>query len=264
MKTLSWLILSLCLLCSTACQQGSAKQTLKVAASSVPHADILEVIKPELKSEGIDLEIIVVEDYNTPNRALADGEVDANFFQHPVFLALQMKDFHYPLEILNAVHLEPMGLYSHQVKSLDDLKEYAKIAVPSDPSNQARALALLEKVGLISLRQHGSHASILDIAGNPRHLKLIEIDSPLLARSLEDVDMAAITTNFALQAGLNPQKDALASEGPHSPFVNVIVIRKGESQRADLQALKKALQSEKVHRYIEEQYKGSILFIGDQ
>lgn len=241
------------------CSRESSGKTLKVAATSVPHAEILEVVKPELKKEGIDLQIIVVEDYNTPNRALADGEVDANFFQHPAFLEQQIKDFGYPLEVLTAVHLEPMGLYSHKVKSLKELKNDSKVAVPSDPSNQARALELLETAGLIRLGRHDSHSSLLDITYNPHNLKFVEIDSPLLARSLEDVDLAAITTNFALQGGLTPKKDALALEDSQSEYVNVVVVRKGDSQRADLQALKKALQSEEVRKFIEHQYKGAVI-----
>lgn len=264
MKTAAWLLTCLCCLAFAACSSGNGGKTLKVAATSVPHAEILEAVKPDLKAEGIDLQIIVVEDYNTPNRALTDKEVDANFFQHPAFLDLQMKDFGYPLEILGAVHLEPMGLYSHKAKTLKELKEHAKVAVPSDPSNQARALELMEAAGLIKVKKHSSHLSILDISDNPHGLKIVEIDSPLLARSLDDVDLAAITTNFALQGGLTPKKDALAIEDSHSDYVNVVVIRKGESGRADLQALKKALRSDKVRQYIDEHYKGAVIFVEER
>lgn len=243
----------------SACGNSSSTHTLKIAATSVPHEEILEFVKSDLEKEGIHVEVIVVEDYNIPNRALADKEVDANFFQHPVFLVLQVKDFGYPLEILGAVHLEPMGLYSHSIKTLADVKDRSKVAIPADTSNQARALELMEQAGLVTLRHNGRYSSILDIMENPRHLEFIEIDSPMLTRSLDDVDLAAITTNFALQGGLDPRKDSLAQENSHSAFVNVVVIRKGESERADLQALMKTLNSEKVRQFIKERYKGAVI-----
>lgn len=255
----SFLTSLLLCLCITSCQKEGSPKTLKVAATSVPHAEILEFIKPDLKKEGIDLEIIVMEDYNTPNRALADKEVDANFFQHPLFLEMQKKDFGYDLEILGSVHLEPMGLYSNKIKDIHALEEGSKIAIPSDPSNEARALALLENTGLLKLKRHDVNTSVLDISENPKHLQLVEIDSPLLARSLEDVDLAAITTNFALQGGLSPKADALAIEDAQSNFVNIVVIRPGEGERPDLQALIKILQSGKVRAFIEHKYKGAVI-----
>jgi D-methionine transport system substrate-binding protein len=259
MKQIGLLIAFVLSLSLIGCHRSDSGKTLKIAATSVPHAEILEEVKPDLKKEGIDLQIIVVEDYNTPNRALADHEVDANFFQHPAFLEQQIKDFGYSLEVLGAVHLEPMGLYSHKIHSLEELKEGSKAAVPSDPSNQARSLELMEKNGLIKLRRHDATTSVLDVSENPLRLKFVEIDSPLLARSLEDVDVAAITTNFALQGGLTPKKDALALEDAHSDYVNVIVVREGDSQRADLQLLLQALQSSKVRQYIEKHYKGAVV-----
>lgn len=241
------------------CSQKEDKQSLKVAATAVPHAEMLEQIKPDLKAQGIDLKIVVVEDFNTPNRALADKEVDANFFQHQPFLELQKREFKYPFEVLTAVHLEPMALYSKKIKALNELRDGALVAIPIDPTNQARALFLLESEGLIKLDSHDQNATLLNIVENPRHLSLQEIDPPLLARSLDDVDLAAINANFALQAGLNPKIDAIAREDKRSSYVNVIVIRKGEEQRADLQALKKAMTSEKVKAYINQKYNGSII-----
>lgn len=256
MKYLVTFVTSLLLL--TACSKDSHLKTLKIAATSIPHAEILEQIKPDLKTEGIDLEIIVVEDYNTPNRALADKEVDANFFQHYPFLEMQMNEFGYPLEILNGVHLEPMGLYSKKIKKISDLKKGASIAIPSDPTNQARALLLLERQGLVHFKGTAKHSSVVDLISAKEPYKIVEIDSPLLARSLDDVELAAITTNFALQGGLSPQKDALAREDQHSDFVNIIVVRKGEASRPELQALKKAATSEKVKNFINEHYRGAI------
>lgn len=241
-----------------ACSKNTDMKTLKVAATSVPHAEILEYIKPDLKQDGIDLEVIVVEDYNTPNRALADKEVDANFFQHHPFLDMQIAEFHYPLEVLTGVHLEPMGLYSKKFNKLEDLKPGSSIAVPSDPTNQARALHLLEQHGLVHFKGTAKRSSVVDLKSATEPYKIVEIDSPLLARSLDDVSLAAITTNFALQAGFSPEKDALAREDQHSDFVNIIVVRKGETERPELQALKKAATSDKVKQFINDRYHGAL------
>jgi D-methionine transport system substrate-binding protein len=254
----SLFILASLLLLLTSCG-GSSKPTLKVAATSVPHAELLEYIKPHLQEQNIELEVLVIDDFNTPNRALADGEVDANFFQHYPFLEAQQTDFGYELEKLVAVHLEPMALYSKKILSLKDIKDQGTIAIPSDPSNQARALALCEQAGLITLKTKGSKTSVLDIASNPHQLKFIEMDSPLLSRSLDDVDVAAISTNFALLAGLSPKNDILAIENGQSNFVNIVVIRQGESQRPEIQALKAALTTEQVRQYIDKQYQGAVL-----
>ena len=238
---------------------GSSKPTLKVAATSVPHAELLEYIKPHLQAQNIELEVLVIDDFNTPNRALADGEVDANFFQHLPFLEAQQADFDYALETLVAVHLEPMALYSKKISSLKDIKDQATIAIPSDPSNQARALALCEQAGLITLKTQGAKASVFDIGANPQQLKFIEMDSPLLSRSLDDVDVAAISTNFALLGGLSSQKDILAIENGQSSFVNIVAIRQVENQRPELQALKVALTTEQVRQFIDKQYQGAVL-----
>lgn len=254
---LKWGFLFCCLCLLWSCQTSST-HSLRVAATSVPHAELLEYIKPELETQGIDLEILVVDDYHLPNRALQDGDVDANFFQHQPFLDSQKQDFHYQLEAIAAVHLEPMGLYSKKVASLDHL-DHLTVAIPSDPTNQARALNLMAQLGLIQLNRHDSKASILDVQENPYQLNLIEMDAPLLARALEDVDLAAITTNFALQAHLSPQQDALALEPKDSLFVNLLVIRQGEEQREDLLLLKKVMTSSKMRTFIEQHYKGSII-----
>jgi D-methionine transport system substrate-binding protein len=245
-------------LLSMSCSRSSGPY-LEIAATSVPHAEILEFVKSDLKEQGIELSIITVDDYNTPNRALQDGEVDANFFQHLPFLEAQMTDFDYQLESLVSVHLEPMGIYSNKLQSLKNLKMGLILAIPSDPSNQARALALLQHLGLIRLKKTDAMTNLFDIDYNPYRIQFLEIDSPLLARALDDVDLVAITTNFALQAGLSPQKDALALEDKNSQFVNVVVIRKGDANRKDIQALKKALTSDKVRTFIEEHYKGAVI-----
>jgi D-methionine transport system substrate-binding protein len=246
------------LLILTSCG-SSSKPILKVAATSVPHAEILELIKPQLEAQGIELDILIIDDFNTPNRALADREIDANFFQHLPFLEAQQADFGYALENLVAVHLEPMALYSKKWHSLNELKDGATIAIPSDPSNQARALALCQQVGLITLKAQGEKTSVLDIADNSHYLHFVEMDSPLLSRALEDVDGAAISTNFALLAGLSPKKDALAIENAQSRFVNIVAVRAGEKERPEIEALKAALITEQVRQFIGEKYQGAVM-----
>lgn len=252
------LIFTILIVLFTACNRSSNK-TLKIAATSVPHAEILEFIKPDLQKLSIHLEILVIDDFNILNRSLADGEIDANFFQHLPFLESQKSDFGYQLEPLVFVHIEPMALYSKKIHSLKDLKNQATIAIPSDPSNQARALILCEQAGLLSLKSHHATTSIQDINHNPKQLKFIEMDSALLSRALDDVDLAAITTNFALLADLSPQKENLAIEDTQSRFVNVVVIRQGEDHKKELQALKSALTSSKVHEWIQQNYEGAVI-----
>lgn len=244
----------LCFSCS------SQKNGLKVAATAVPHAEILEYAKSDLKNKGIELQIVVAEDYNLPNRALADKEVDANFFQHLPFLKDQIEQFHYPIESIGAIELEPMGIYSHKLKSLSDLKEKGTIALPNDPTNEARALQLLESQGIIKLDDSkNQQATVLNIVKNPKSIRFIEVDAAMVPRSLEDVDAAAINSNFALQAGLSPLKDPLVLEDKDSPYANIITVRSGDANRPDIQALKEILTSDKMRTFILEKYKGAIV-----
>lgn len=236
------------------------KNGLKVAATSVPHAQILEWIKPDLKAQGIDLIIITIDDYNMPNRALADKEIDANFFQHLPFMQEQIKQFHYPIMSIAEIEIEPMGIYSKKIPSLSDLQENATITIPNDPTNEARALLLLQANGMIEL-DHLNHlqATILNIIHNPKHLQFIEVDAAMLPRSLDDVDAAIINTNYALEAKLFPIKDALALEDKNSPYANIIAIRIGDENRPEIQALKTAMTSEKIKEFISQKYKGAVL-----
>jgi D-methionine transport system substrate-binding protein len=250
---------SVALLLLTGCS-SKPKNALKVAATPVPHAQMLEFVKPDLKEKGIDLIIIVTDDYNMPNRALADKEVDANFFQHLPFMELQIKEFHYPIQSDGKIHIEPMGVYSNKIKSINDLSEKATIAIPNDPSNEARALLLLQAHGIIKLdNPNNLNATILNITDNPKQLKFIEIDAAMLPRALHDVDAAAINTNYALEAHLNPIKDALILENKDSPYANILAIRIGDENRPDLQALKAAMTSDKMRKFIMDKYNGAVL-----
>jgi D-methionine transport system substrate-binding protein len=236
------------------------KNGLKVAATPVPQAQMLDFIKPTLKEQGIDLIVVVTDDYNVPNRALVDHEVDANFFQHIPFMDEQIKAFHYRIESIAKIEIEPMGIYSKKIHSISDLPDGAQISIPNDPTNEARALILLEKHGIIGLKNPGNILStILDITSNPKHLRFIEVDAAMLPRTLSEVEAAAINTNYALEAHLSPIKDALIIEGKDSPYANVIAVRIGDQDRPDIVALKKAMTSEKMKAFIVEKYKGAVL-----
>ncbi len=254
----TWILLGLLFFCYSC---NSSHKTLRIAATPVPQAEILQVVKQELKEEGIDLKIVEVDDYNLPNRMLSEKQVDANFFQHKPFLNEQMKLLGYELTPLTAVHIEPLGIYSNDYTALKDVPDGATVAIPQDPTNEARALMLLEDVGLIKLKkvENKYRLTVLDIAENPKHLRFEELDAAFLPRALKDVDLAVIPSNFALQAKLDPLKDALAIESSDSPYANIVVVRKGDENRPEIQELRKAINSEKVRKFILEKYKGAII-----
>jgi D-methionine transport system substrate-binding protein len=248
-------LLTLC-----ACSNNEPR-TIKIAATPVPHAQILKEIEPELNRRGIKLRIIEVDDYTSANRLLNEGQVDANFFQHRPYLKQQEEQFGYQFEELVPVHIEPLGVYSTKYMTIEDLPLRRLIAIPSDPSNQSRALFLLQDAGLIEL-ENTLAPTLHDLKSNPYQIRLREIDAPFLARTLRDVDFAVIPSNFALQARLNPLKDALLLEDANSPYVNIIVIRKGDTHEK-LEVLKFVIQSPQTHKMIEERYQGAIRSISD-
>lgn len=245
------------LLLVTGC--ASSEKTLKVAASAVPHAEILQIVEPELNEQGVRLKIVEVDDYTIPNRLLVEKQVDANYFQHRPFMDDQVNRFGYDIEELTKVHLEPLAIYSLKISSLDQVESGAHVAIPSDPTNEARALKLLQDVGLIELRavKEGAYPTILDITANPKRLKIDELDAPFLPRALKDITLAVIPVNFALQGNLNP-KDALATEAADSPYANIISIRKGDGDREEIILLKESLNSPKVKQFIEQKYHGEL------
>jgi D-methionine transport system substrate-binding protein len=251
--------LILCLLL-VGCHKKEDKATLKVAASPVPHAEMLAFVQPKLKEQGIDLKILQVEDYNLPNRLLSENEVGANFFQHFPFLREQVQQFGYKITCLAKIHLEPMAVYSQKVRSLEELPIGAVLAVPNDPTNEYRALKIFEDGGLIQLRKGiGLSATVADISMNPKNFTFREIDAAMLPRVLRDVHAAAIPTNFALEVGLNPSKNAIAVEGDDSPYVNLIAVRTGTEEDPHLVALKEAMLSEEMRSFILEKYQGAII-----
>lgn len=256
MKKITTLLVFLSL-AFTGCQPS--KKVLKVAATPIPHAELLALIQPDLKEQGIELKVIEIDDYNLPNRLLAEKQVDANFFQHEPFLKEQEKAFGYRFSIIARVHMEPLGIYSAKIHSLKELRDGAIVAIPHDPTNESRALDLLALQGLITLQTQGNPLStLLSIQDNPKKFRFHEVDAALLPRILPDVDFAVIPANFALQGGLFPDRDALVLESSCSLYANLLVGRVGEEGREDLQALARALKSEKVRQYLLKTYHGSI------
>lgn len=245
---------------SEAPAQADKKTVLKVGATAVPHAEILNAIKPTLAKEGIDLQIVEMTDYVRPNLAVADKELDANFFQHIPYLNKFAAERNLQLAYTATVHIEPMGVYSKKVKSLQELTAGAKVAIPNDPTNGGRALALLAKAGLLQLKDGaGVNATVKDITSNPKNLQISELEAPQLPRALDDVTIAVINTNYALEAKLVPTKDALFIEQKDSPYANILTVRKGDENRPEIQKLSKALTSEEVKKFINDKYQGAIV-----
>ncbi|MGI6543101.1 MAG: MetQ/NlpA family ABC transporter substrate-binding protein [Limnochordia bacterium] len=237
-----------------------AATVLKVGATPVPHAEILNFVKPTLAKQGITLQVVEFTDYVLPNLALADKDLDANFFQHIPYLETFTADRRLNLIWVAKIHIEPMGAYSRRVKSLAELKNNAVVAIPNDPTNGGRALLLLEKAGLLKLRAGvGLKATVFDIVDNPKRLRISELEAAQLPRVLPDVDLAIINTNYALEANLVPSRDALIIEGGESPYANVLVVRPESKDNPAIKALINALQAPEVRQFIETTYKGAVV-----
>lgn len=246
MKFKSWLALS-GLFFLTACG-SSDNNTLKIGTISGPETELMEIAKQTAHGKyHLAVKIIEFTDYIQPNAALNDGSIDANMFQHQAYLNQQIKDHHYNLISIGKTFVYPMGIYSSKYKTLTELPAKATIAIPNDPSNEGRALLLLQKTGLIQLKNNaGLYATPSDIQKNPKQIKFTELDAAQLARSLPDVDAAVINTNYAVPAGLSPKKDAITHEDANSPYANVIVIRADRKNDPRMKQLVAAIQSAEV------------------
>jgi len=249
----------------TGCGKTEAKNTtIKVGASVTPHAEILEVAKEILAKKGYTLEIVEYNDYVLPNIATDTGELDANYFQHLPYLKNFNEENGTKLVSVAAIHYEPFGIYPGKTKSLDELPDGAVIAVPNDTTNEARALLLLEAQGLIKLKEGaGLTATVLDIESNPKNLVIKELEAAQLARALQDVDLAVINGNYAIDAGLNVNRDALAVEDKDSEaaqtYANIVVVKEGNENNEAIKALVEALRSEEVRKFINEKYEGAVI-----
>ena len=235
--------------------------TLTVGATPVPHAQLLHLISRDLAAQGITLRVVEFTDYVQPNMALLSGDLDANFFQHTPYLESNA-DWSARLISAFGVHVEPFGLYSLRHNRISDLPNGASIAIPNDPSNGGRALLLLQANGIITLRSGtGLQATPRDIVTNPRNFRFQELEAAQLPRSLQDVDAATINGNFALQAGFNPVRDSLVIEGAESPYVNIVVVQRGNENDPRIIALRNALLSQKVKDYINANYGGGVVAV---
>lgn len=233
---------------------------LNVAATAVPHAELLEFVKPKLAEQGVTLNVKVFTDYVQPNIQVAEKRLDANFFQHQPYLDEFNKGKGTELVSVAGVHVEPFGAYSSKLKSLDELPKGANVVIPNDATNGGRALLLLDKAGVISLKEGaGITATLKDIAENPKGIKVRELEAATLPRVLTQVDLALINTNYALEAKLNPTEDALVIEGSDSPYVNILVARPDNKDSEAMQKLAAALHSEEVRQFITEKYQGAVV-----
>ncbi len=249
-------ILLLFILLSTIC----FGKTLKIGTTSYPGAEIMNLIKDDLKAKGIELEIVEMNDYVTPNLALADGDIDVNSFQHLPYLEQFNKDKGLNLVSAGATYICPLGLYSKKYKSLEELPEKDVIAIPNEPTNSGRALLLFHKAGLIELKDPTDlRATTIDIVKNPKNVKFKELEAAQLPRVLPDVEAAVINWKYALEAGFSAVEDSLLLLGAESPYANIIAVKSGDESKEDIQKLLKALQSKKVSDYIGANYKGGVV-----
>ncbi|WP_108669193.1 MetQ/NlpA family ABC transporter substrate-binding protein [Peribacillus acanthi] len=233
---------------------------LIIGVTAGPHEQIVEKVKEVAAKDGLELELKVFSDYIVPNTALAEGELDVNSYQHKPFLDQFNKDHKTNLVTVGKTILNPMGVYSNEFKSLDDLPKGAKVGLPNDPTNGSRALFVFEEAGLIKIKEDKREtASIHDLAENPKEIEFIELDAAQIPKQLTELDAAAINTNFALEAGLSPKKDSIALESTDSPYVNFLVVRAENEKNPVLEKLRKAYQSEPVKKFIEEEFGGSVI-----
>ena len=233
---------------------------ITIGVSPEPHSKLVSLVIDDLEKEGIKVNLIEFTDYVKPNLSLADGEIDANFFQHKPYLDDFIAKEKLDLVSIGNVHVEPMALYANGVDSLEDLPEGAEIAIPNDTVNGGRALLLLEANGLIKLNEGaGLEATEKDIAKNPKNIKFTALEAAMLPRVLAQIDGAVINGNYALEAGLNPVEDGIVIEGKDSPYANIVAVRAGEEKEDKFVKLIKALQSDEVKAYIEENYDGGVV-----
>lgn len=243
---------------------GDETVKLKVGASPAPHAEILEAAKPILAEQGIELEIVTFTDYIQPNTAVEDGSIDANYFQHEPYMELFNEENGSHLVSVGAIHYEPFGLYPGTAKTIDEIADGDKIAVPNDGTNEARALLLLEQVGLIKLKEGvGLEATKLDIVENPKNLDIFEMEAAQLPRSLDSVAMAVINGNYAIDAGLSVSNDAIAVEDASSDaattYANIVAVKEGNEDNEAIKALVEVLKSDEIREYINKTYDGAVV-----
>ena len=235
-------------------------QVVRIGVSPGPHAEILEKVKPIAAKNGLDLKIIEFSDYVVPNQALDAGELEANSFQNQPYLDNQVKDRGFKIESVGLTVNFPLGIYSAKYKDWSQVPDGSTVAIQNDPTNGGRALLLLQDKGVIKLKDGvGFKPTVADITGNPKKLKIVEIDAAQLPRSLDDVDAAVINTNYALEAGLDPAAGALIREGEKAPYVNVLVVRTEDKDADWVKTLVSSYHSPEVKQFIADTFKGSVI-----
>lgn len=244
--------------------EGSSESTvLKVGASATPHAEILEQVKPILKKEGIDLEIVTFDDYILPNKSLAEGDIDANYFQHIPYFNLQVKENNYDFANAGGIHIEPMGLYSKRITDIKDLKDGATIITSNSESDWGRIITILQDADLVKVKDGVDleTATFEDIEENPKNLNFVHnINPEVLAATYnnDEADLIAINANFAYSAGLNPLDDAILLESDNSPYVNIVAVRSEDENSEKIKKLVDALHTEEIQDWILEKWDGSV------
>lgn len=237
-----------------------AADKLKIGCTPVPQGEVLKFVKPILAKQGLDLNIVEFSDFIAPNAALDAKDLDVNFYQHGPFLENAVRQRHINAVPVAKIYILPIAIYSKTLKNIKDVPVGGKVSIPNDPSNGGRALLLLQSAGLIKLRANvGYEATPLDVVSNPKKLKFVELEAVQVPRSLADVDLAVVNSNYALGVGLNPLKDSLFLEDKKSPYALVVATRKGDDKDPRVQKLVKALTSDATRKYILEKYKGAVV-----
>lgn len=252
--------LALALAAAAATPLLAQDKPLKIGVTAGPHAQILEQVKKVAERDGLKIQVVEFSDYVQPNAALASGDLDANSYQHKPYLDQQVKDRGYKFSSVGYTVNFPIGIYSKKVRQLKDLKDGARFGLPNDPTNGGRVLLVLQDQGLVKLKPGaGLKATPLDVVENPKKLKFVELDAAQLPRSLDDLDAAGINTNYALPAGLQPGKDAIARESAKSPYVNILAVRDEDKAKPWVGKLVKAYHSEEVRKFIQAEFKGAVI-----
>lgn len=259
-RTLLQSVLALALAAGVTGTAIAQDKEIKIGVTAGPHAQIMEQVKKIAEKDGLKIKIIEFSDYVQPNAALQSGELDANSYQHRPYLDAQIKDRGYKFMVAADTVNFPIGIYSKKIKNLDELKVGARFGIPNDPTNGGRVLLLLQAKGLVKLKEGaGLKATPLDVVANPKKLKFVELDAAQLPRSLDDLDAAAVNTNFAISAGLNPKTDAIALEDAKNPYVNILVIREADKNQPWVGKLVKAYHNDEIRKFLDVQFKGSVM-----
>ena len=259
-RTLLQLVLALALAAGVSSAAIAQDKEIKIGVTAGPHAQIMEQVKKIAEKDGLKLKVIEFSDYVQPNAALQSGDLDANSYQHKPYLDTQIKDRGYKFTVAADTVNFPIGIYSKKLKKIEELKDGARFGIPNDPTNGGRVLLLLQANGLVKLKDGvGLKATPLDVVANPKKLKFVELDAAQLARSLDDLDAAAINTNFAISAGLNPKTDSIVLESAKNPYVNILVVREADKGQPWVTKLVKAYHSDEIRKFLDVQFKGSVM-----